>query len=148
MICWNRLLLSDKPHGEIVALDRFFICVEQKAFNCLCFLFSFFLRCFCTDWEKGFVHVSYFGTQTRVPRIGLISLDTLANIFVSIPFVVRFHVCEHSIPYALEINSNGRFKREDVESCFSTTKNIFSLPQFLCLPNLTGWQLTMKGSHP
>ena len=50
-------------------------------------------------------------------RIGLISLDTLANVFCSVSFIVKFHVCEHNIPRALEINSNSRFKREHVESC-------------------------------
>ena len=50
-------------------------------------------------------------------------------------------------PWSLEINSNGRCKREHVESCFWTTENIKSLlPQCLWTPNWAGWWLTMRGS--
>ena len=49
---------------------------------------------------------------------------------------------------SLEINSNGGFKREHVESFTLTTKSILSpLRQFLWLPDVTGWQLAIKGSH-
>ena len=50
-------------------------------------------------------------------------------------------------PWSLEINSNGRCKREHVESCFWTTENIKSLlPQCQWTPNWAGWWLTMRGS--
>ena len=43
-------------------------------------------------------------------------------------------------PFLLKINSNSGFKREHVESCSSTTKNITSrpLPQCLWPANLAG----------
>ena len=34
------------------------------------------------------------------------------------------------MPCALEINSDGGFKQEHVESCSSTSKNIFPMPQY------------------
>ena len=51
-------------------------------------------------------------------------------------------------PCALGIDSNDEFKREDVESRYSTTKNIVSsLPQSLWPPTLAGWWFTMRGSQ-
>ena len=43
-------------------------------------------------------------------RIGPISLDTRANNFVSVLFIVKFRVCDHDMPCALVINSNGGTK--------------------------------------
>ena len=34
------------------------------------------------------------------------------------------------------------------ESCSSIAKNISPKPKCLWPPNLAGWRLTMKGSHP
>ena len=63
--------------------------------------------------------------------------------------VLQFRVWEHDMPCALEMNSNGGLRRGHVESWPSTTKNIVSpLPQCLWPPNLAGWWLTMRGSHP
>ena len=57
-------------------------------------------------------------------------------------------VCVHGMSCALEVNSNGGLKREDVESCSPTTKNIISpLPHRQWLQNLAGWWLTMWNSH-
>ena len=54
-------------------------------------------------------------------------------------------VCEHGMPYALEINSNGRFNGDYVEPWPSTTKSIMSpLPKCLWPTNLTEWWHTMK----
>ena len=53
-------------------------------------------------------------------------------------------IYEYDMPHAfrpcpLEINNNDRFKREYVESCSSTTKNIITpLPQYPWSPNLPG----------
>ena len=61
-------------------------------------------------------------------RIGLISEDTLENVFVSVLFIMKFLLCDHDMPFALAINSNGGFKQEHEKSCSSTTKNmIYSL---------------------
>ena len=51
-------------------------------------------------------------------------------------------------PCPLEINSNGGLKREHLEFSSSATKNISPLPQSQWPPNLAGWWLTMRGSHP
>ena len=40
-----------------------------------------------------------------VTRIGLISLDTMATVFVSVPFIAKFRVGERNMSYALEINN-------------------------------------------
>ena len=74
--------------------------------------------------------------RTRITRIGLISLETLASVFVSFLFTVKFLVCEHNMPCALAINSNSGFEREHVESCSSTTKKIIS-PLRQCLLPIT-----------
>ena len=51
-------------------------------------------------------------------------------------------------PWSLEINSNGRCKREHVESCFWTTENIKSLlPQCQWTPNWAGWWLNHERLH-
>ena len=39
-------------------------------------------------------------------KIRPISLNTLANVLVSVTFIVKFGEWEHDTPYALEINSN------------------------------------------
>ena len=44
-------------------------------------------------------------------RLELISLDTLANIFVSVLFLVKFCLFEHDMICAVEISSNSRIKR-------------------------------------
>ena len=46
-----------------------------------------------------------------VTRIVLISLDTLANGFLSVLFILEFSVCEQDMPCVLEINSRGRTKQ-------------------------------------
>ena len=62
-------------------------------------------------------------------RIRLSSLDTLANVFISVFFIVKFRVCEHNMPCTLQINSKDGIKQDDVESCHPTTKNISPLPK-------------------
>ena len=46
-------------------------------------------------------------------------MDTLANSYV---YSLKFQVWKHDMPCAVEINNNGRFKQEHLESCFSTKK--------------------------
>ena len=55
----------------------------------------------------------------RVTRIGLLSLDILANVLENAIVIAKF--CK--ILYALEKN-NGRIKITKVESCSSATKNV------------------------
>ena len=83
---------------------------------------------------------------TCVTKIGSLSLNTPTNYCV---YVLKFCMREHGMSCALEINSNGGSKRGHVESCSSTTTNIISqLPQCLWPPNVAGWWLTIRGSHP
>ena len=52
---------------------------------------------------------------------------------------------EHDMPCAWEANNNDGFKREYLQSCPSTTKNIVSpLQQYIWPPDLGGWLLTMR----
>ena len=70
----------------------------------------------------------------------LISLDTMANLFVTVLFIVKFRVYDHHMSCALEINSNDEFQREPVKSCSSINKNVMSpLPQCLWSLNLGWW---------
>ena len=60
-------------------------------------------------------------------------------------FIAKFRMSEHDMPCACEPNSNDGFKREHLESCPSTTKNIVSpLQQYIWPPDLGGWLLTMR----
>ena len=47
-----------------------------------------------------------------------------------------------------QINRNGALRWEHVEYCLSTIKNTSPLPQCLWPPNLVGWWLTLRSSHP
>ena len=44
--------------------------------------------------------------KKSMTKIRPISLNTLANVLVSVTFIVKFGEWEHDTPYALEINSN------------------------------------------
>ena len=117
------------------------------------FSFTPLLQCFKNGLAEAFLTMFNNSlTRKSVTMIGLMSLYFMASVFVSVLFIAKFRLCKHNMPCALEINSNGSnggFKQEHVESCFSTTKNVASpLPHCLWPPNLAEWQLTMKGSHP
>ena len=61
---------------------------------------------------------------------------------------MRFCVTQKAfMPCPLEVNSNGRFKRENVESFPSITKDLMS-PLLQCIGplNLTGWNLPWRAS--
>ena len=53
-------------------------------------------------------------------------------------------------PSPIEINSNGGLKWEHLESSLQQLKSLYLdyHTQCLLLPKLTGWWLTMRGSHP
>ena len=63
----------------------------------------------------------------------------LANVFVSVLFVVKFRACEHDMPCASEISGNGGNKQAHVESCISATHITSPLSQSLWPRNLTWW---------
>ena len=79
------------------------------------------------DWQKFFRQVSSVTTQKSCDQDRVISIDTLATVFVSNLFLLRFLVCEHSMSYALEMNINDGFKSEHVRSCSLTTKKYISI---------------------
>lgn len=79
------------------------------------------------DWQKCFLQVSSVTTQKSCDQDRVISIDTLATVFVSNLFLLRFLVCEHSMSYALEMNINDGFKSEHVRSCSLTTKKYISI---------------------
>lgn len=79
------------------------------------------------DWQKCFLQVSSVTTQKSCYQDRVISIDTLATVFVSNLFLLRFLVCEHSMSYALEMNINDGFKSEHVRSCSLTTKKYISI---------------------
>ena len=71
------------------------------------------------------------------PKIGSPSLDTLASYSI---YVLKFSLCDHSMPSALEINGNGGnggSEQEHVESCpLTTTHIIYPLPTILMASKL------------
>lgn len=79
------------------------------------------------DWQKCFLQVSSVTSQKSCDQDRVISIDTLATVFVSNLFLLRFLVCEHSMSYALEMNINDGFKSEHVRSCSLTTKKYISI---------------------
>ena len=54
--------------------------------------------------------------------------------------------CQYDTTRALEVNSNGGFKREHAKSCSSTTKNISLLPQ--CYGHQSGMVVTNHEGLP
>ena len=103
------------------------LCVTQKSLELSMLVFSPpFCRFFRNRTTKHFLHSFHHSLlRKHVARTGLINRTC--------------HVR----------NSNSRFNREHEESCPSTTKNIISLLlQCLRPPNLAGWSLTVRCSHP
>ena len=80
--------------------------VTQKASQLALLLFSFFsisfLSVFGRTYKIFFAYNSSSITQDRVIAIGMRSLDTMANAFLEAIFIVKFRMCEHDIPFALE----------------------------------------------
>ena len=88
-------------------------------------------QCFRMELAKGFfASVLSFVIQEVDDQIRLISLDTLADVFISVLSIVKFCVCKHNMPFALEINSNGK-TNQAFEILSSTTKNISTVTQSL-----------------
>ena len=83
----------------------------------------------------------------RVARSGLLSLDTLANVFVKAIFIVKFRMCEQDVSCALENKVMGEL-REHVEFGSLPNKNISPLQQYPLPPNFAAWRLTMRDFHP
>ena len=73
-------------------------------------------------------------------KIGSPSLDMPVHYCV---YILKFCVWEQSMRCALEINSNGGFKRGHVDSCPSATKNMSPLP-----PTKLGWVVTYQEGLP
>lgn len=77
-----------------------------------CFFFFFLVGVSETNWAIKFSPMFHrFLFRKCVTRIVLISLDTLANGFLSVLFILEFSVCEQDMPCVLEINSRGRTKQ-------------------------------------
>ena len=69
-------------------------------------MYLYLYRCVNNGIAKVFLPMFYLLLPNKcVTRIGLISLDTMANVFVSVPFIAKFRVGEHNMSYALEINN-------------------------------------------
>ena len=99
------------------------------------------------DWQKCFLQVSSVTTQKSCDQDRVISIDTLATVFVSNLFLLRFLVCEHSMSYALEMNINDGFKSEHVRSCSLTTKKYISIAT-ISLTTKLGRMVTYHESLP
>ena len=113
----------------------YWACVYRNTLcNCLSisfFSFFFSLQRFWIDWQRLISNVS--------PIAALSTSDQDRSYLYDMTCV--FRLCY------VEINSNGRLKREHLESSSSATENIFPLPHCLWTLNLAGWWLTMSGSH-
>ena len=100
-----------------------FACITKR------FFLLFLLVAFSGRNGKSFLSNFYSVVLADMCDHGSPSLDTLPNYCV---YVLKFRVCGHGMPYALEINSNDGLKQGHVESCPSSTKNyIYPLPQCL-----------------
>lgn len=73
-----------------------------------CFFSSFSLQRFWTGWQKNFACVPSVVVVSTGDQYRTYFVDILANNDV---YVLKFRVWDHDIPYAVEINSNGEFKR-------------------------------------
>ena len=121
-----------------------FACKAKSfAIACVVVVFLLLVGVSVMHWQKFFINFLSFAAQKAcVTRIRLFSLDTLANVFVSVLFSVKFYVYDQNMPCALEINSNSGFKWENVESSLQKLK-----PSYLHYHNAYDHQLIMRGSH-
>ena len=76
--------------------ELFAFACNAKSFTIAFLVFSLFLP--VTD----FAYISSFVSQDDVTRIRLLSLDALANVFVTATVIVKFRMCEYYMPCALE----------------------------------------------
>ena len=86
------------------------------------------LQRFWTDWQNVFANVPSVVALNTCGHYRTYFVNTLSDSDV---LVLKFHVWEYGMPFALETNSNGGFKWEPVESSSSNTKNMSPLLQFL-----------------
>ena len=120
---FSLLILSDLFFSQLWRLR-----VTQNALQ-LSFFFLFlisttvFIRTFKSFWSK--FRQSFL--CTCITKIRKPSLYTLANYCA---YILKFPMCEHGMPCAVEINSNGGSKRGDMWSTPSTTTSISPLPQY------------------
>ena len=96
--------------------------VTQKALQLPFLFFLFFVP--VTD----FAYILTFVTQGGVTRIRLLSMDTLASVFVKATAVVKFRVCEYDIPCALE-----KIVIADLSALVTWSFKIISSPPAQCL---------------
>ena len=130
--------------------DIFCICVLPKL---LCIWHSsffplfFLLVAFSGQTGKSFLNnVGQLSLHIYVTKIESLSLGTPA---IYCGYVLKFRLCEHGWPCALEINSNDGFKQGHVESYPSTNKNImFPLPQCMPLATKLSRLVTFEESLP
>lgn len=97
-------------------MELSFLCVvvTQKVFQQPFFFFRFFASrwFFRSGLAKNVLPVlHHLLPQKLVTRIELISLDTLANIFIKFPVIIIFRVCEHDMLCTSEMSSNYGIKR-------------------------------------
>lgn len=93
----------------------FFACAcNAKSFSIAFLFFRFFAsrQFFRNGLVKNVLPVlHHLLPQKLVTRIELISLDTLANIFIKFPVIIIFRVCEHDMLCTSEMSSNYGIKR-------------------------------------
>ena len=85
--------------------------IFTKSLSCF-FLLIFLSRISKKNWQKFYCQcfiICFPGSN--VTRIRLISLYTLAIFFIKVLLIVKFCLCEHDVPCALEVRSNSRVKR-------------------------------------
>ena len=82
--------------------------------------------------------------QDGVTRIRLLSLDALADVFVKATVIVKFQMCEHVIPCALE-----KIVIADLSALVTWSFKIISSPPAQCLRlrELLRWLLTWASAH-
>ena len=82
-----------------------FTCNTKKLCNSLYFFslfFTFFIFLFFGQTSKSYLLIFYHSLPTtHVARIGLLSLNTKANVFTKATFIVKFGMFKHEMPYAL-----------------------------------------------
>ena len=129
-------------------------CVLLRYFYWVVFLFIHFIT-FALTHNALQLHL-FFSCFSFFSTVFFDGLQRLFAWFFSISALGEYNHCR---PYqydmlrvfkscTLEIKRNSGFKREHVESCSLTTKNIITpLTQCIWLPNLVGWWLRLRGFY-
>ena len=122
---------------------------HKKLYNILSSFFLLFLLLVFWKWTGKRILPMFHHLLPRknMTKIELTSLETLVYVFIRLMFIVKLHLCKHDMPYAIDINSNGRYKQVCEILLFNLQKHYISTNTMHMATKLGRMVTTMKSSH-